>query len=336
MQRMLKEEPSPLIERWQELSPEEQKEIAARRGETLRSLPRLLRGDLESVALRAVARRPADRYESAQELLADVERCLDHLPVRTRPKKVDQTPSEMTKQAQIYSQLALYDQARRQLEAVRDRLNRIPSDLPALAPIYRELARVALHQDKLDEARTFLDQAWDLGREIPGENERIAFKASVLDHSGQLFRRAKDFAAAEEDHRESIRLLQSASEPDSLELIAAHSNLGMVFFIQERWREAEAQFRTTLDLCRAHLPDGHAITARSLMSLGASLSPQGRAAEAQPLIQEALKSQRQTLRGDRSTVATLLDNLGAVTSDLDDSDRAELAYLAGATVGWRL
>ena len=84
MRRIAQEDPLPLIERWQELSPEEQRAVAARRGSTPKRLQRLLQGDLGSVALRAVARRPEERYGSARELVADLERCLDDQPVTAR------------------------------------------------------------------------------------------------------------------------------------------------------------------------------------------------------------------------------------------------------------
>ncbi len=80
MHRMVREEPRGLIEGWEELDPEEQQAVAAQRGTTPRSLGRLLEGDLGSAALRAVARRPEERYESVRELLAALDRCFDDQP----------------------------------------------------------------------------------------------------------------------------------------------------------------------------------------------------------------------------------------------------------------
>ncbi len=85
MHRMVREEPRALIEGWEELSPEEQQAVAARRGTTAKRLGRLLESNLGSVALRAVARRPKERYESVRELLAALDRCFDDQPAVAGP-----------------------------------------------------------------------------------------------------------------------------------------------------------------------------------------------------------------------------------------------------------
>lgn len=60
-------------------------EAARRRGATAPVLARHLRGDLDWIVLRAVAADPAERYGSAAELAADVERHLADRPVEARP-----------------------------------------------------------------------------------------------------------------------------------------------------------------------------------------------------------------------------------------------------------
>jgi serine/threonine protein kinase len=59
--------------------------LAERRGTTPAALARRLRGDLDTIALRATAEDPARRYASVEQLVADVWRHLDGLPVLARP-----------------------------------------------------------------------------------------------------------------------------------------------------------------------------------------------------------------------------------------------------------
>jgi serine/threonine protein kinase len=59
-------------------------EIAARRGTTPAALRRALAGDLDAIILKALSRKPEDRYVSASELSADLRRYLDGQPVEAR------------------------------------------------------------------------------------------------------------------------------------------------------------------------------------------------------------------------------------------------------------
>jgi hypothetical protein len=51
----------------------------------LRSLNRTLRGDVETIALRALAKDRDRRYQSASALTADIDRCLNNQPIAARP-----------------------------------------------------------------------------------------------------------------------------------------------------------------------------------------------------------------------------------------------------------
>ncbi|MBI4604114.1 MAG: protein kinase [Planctomycetes bacterium] len=60
-------------------------EVAAKRATDVQSLARQLRGDLDWVVMKAMAKDPARRYASASELASDILRHLGHEPVLARP-----------------------------------------------------------------------------------------------------------------------------------------------------------------------------------------------------------------------------------------------------------
>ncbi len=66
------------------LEPDTGRAIAARRGERAIELSKRLRGDLDWIALKAIAFDPSERYGSAAELAADLERFLASEPVSAR------------------------------------------------------------------------------------------------------------------------------------------------------------------------------------------------------------------------------------------------------------
>jgi TolB-like protein/Tfp pilus assembly protein PilF len=61
---------------------------AATRASTAERLARQLRGDLDAVVLKALAKEPAQRYSSAAALAEDLQRHLDGKPIRARPARI--------------------------------------------------------------------------------------------------------------------------------------------------------------------------------------------------------------------------------------------------------
>ena len=85
--RVLTEDPPRPSERFNQLR-DEAASVAARRGSDPRRLLRSLRGDLDWVAMKALSRNLAQRYQSVSELAADVRRHLRHEPVSAGPPAV--------------------------------------------------------------------------------------------------------------------------------------------------------------------------------------------------------------------------------------------------------
>ena len=62
-------------------------EAAARRATTQEGLARLLRGDLDAVVVKTLAKEPADRYPSATDLAKDLRRYLEGRPIEALPAR---------------------------------------------------------------------------------------------------------------------------------------------------------------------------------------------------------------------------------------------------------
>lgn len=85
MMRMLDAELPRPSARFASLPPDQRNRIASRRDTTPRALERGLRGDLDAIVMKAMARDRGQRYGSAAELRADVDRHLRRVPVHARP-----------------------------------------------------------------------------------------------------------------------------------------------------------------------------------------------------------------------------------------------------------
>ncbi|MCB1034388.1 MAG: tetratricopeptide repeat protein, partial [Acidobacteria bacterium] len=224
---------------------------------------------------------------------------------------------------EVYRQLGLYDRALELLEAAGERAEKGEAPASLRASIPREKAQILLRLGRYPESRAELDRALELGERIEDEEERKAFLSTAFDHSGRLARKAGDFEKAERDQKEAVRLRWEAREISWTDLISSEANLGIVYFDQGQWREAEAQFRKTLELCREHLPPGHTTTGHLLNNLAAALGNQSRNDDARPLLEESLAIQRRMLGDEHPAIASILNNLGFMSYDLRDLEAAE-------------
>ena len=85
MLRIIREEEAPSLSRKLTTMGAEAADIAARRHTDLTSLRRLVNGDLNSIALKALEKARERRYPSVTELAADLQRYIEHRPVLASP-----------------------------------------------------------------------------------------------------------------------------------------------------------------------------------------------------------------------------------------------------------
>jgi len=85
MLRIIREEEAPSLSRKLTTMGAEAADIAARRQTDLTSLRRLVNGDLNSIALKALEKARERRYPSVTELAADLQRYMGHRPVLASP-----------------------------------------------------------------------------------------------------------------------------------------------------------------------------------------------------------------------------------------------------------
>ncbi len=85
MLRIIREEEAPSLSRKLTTMGAEAADIAARRQTDLPSLRRLVNGDLNSIAMKALEKVRERRYPSVTELAADVQRYMEHRPVLASP-----------------------------------------------------------------------------------------------------------------------------------------------------------------------------------------------------------------------------------------------------------
>ncbi len=277
------------------------------------SVPR----DLSAIALEALEKDPARRYQTAGALREDLERFLvgeavlargpDSLyrfrkwAVRRR-KRLAFAGAALLALA-ITAALAIRAANERSIRDAAGELVTIP-----LRALDTELSneRVVTLNDYLKNMATVLAQ------EIP---EAPEFEAKVRSSLGIALTRESAFEDAEAELARALALWRSAKGPGSPEAAQALHDLARMHWKASDYDAAEPLYREALAIRRRALPEGDLETARTAHHLASTVQRLGRFDEAVALYEEALAARRAALGPDAPAVANTLHGLGQTYYD---------------------
>lgn len=303
---------------------------------------RRLRGDLDTIALKAMRLEPERRYTTVAELAADIRRYLDGLPVEARPESAWYRARKFVgrhRGAVVAAGVALLllqafalreVQLRRRAEAATGearaaarRAEAVREFLVGIFDLADPFALTPLRGDTVS-ARTLLGRGVariddELGHEPAVQADmrrvlgRIYGNLGLYEESNALLERSL------EQHRD----LYGAEHP----LVAAGLNdLGALLLDQSRLEEAEPLLRAALEQRRRFHGDEHLATAESLDRLATLLQERSSYDEAEPLFREALRIRRLLLGPDDPEIGNALHNLALLVWWKGNHAEAESLY----------
>jgi serine/threonine protein kinase/tetratricopeptide (TPR) repeat protein len=302
---------------------------ARRRGTHVASLARALRGDLDAIVMKAIAKEPDRRYGSALDLAADIRRHLAHEPIEARPpailyrlrKTARRHPTAaavtaVTVPLVLAFTIVTATQARR-LAFERDQAQGISETIVGLysAPYFQ-----SGRQGPRDPIEIFAGAARRIETEMAG---RPVLQARVQHAIGEAMRATGNAEAAIPLLEEGARRLSARAGEEDPATLAARASLAQALTDAYRFEEAETIFRSVLDARRRSLGDAAADTLRTARDLGFLFKTTGRNDAALPLLSEAADGLRRAL-GETSEEALVATSLAAsVLLDLGRLDEAE-------------
>ncbi len=335
LRRLAKDDQPAPSERFADLEPECRQEIAECRKLSTGSLRRRLRGDLDAIVSKAIARDREQRYSSPADLATDLERHLKSHPVVARPRSFSYVLGRTLRRrigvvsavsalvlALAAGVVASTREARRaNLEAQRAReISRFLVDLFEVADPERNPEQPVDVRELLDRGAEKL--RGELGAQ-PLDRARLLHTISDIYTKMALFEPAEALAA------EALELRRSelpAAHPDLLESI---SHLGRVYRRQGRLDQAEPLLRHALAVREEAAPSDPLTIARALNDLGNLLWNQRRNEEAAAVHRRALEIRERELAPDHRELARSLNNLGVMLRSLKRYQEAEV-YLRRA------
>ena len=288
------ERPSAIVAR----RDEEAAGIAAARSTTVDRLQRRLRGDLDTITLKALTPEAERRYHSAEQLLEDVRRHLQGLPVTARPATVAYRARKYVRRHRVGVAMgvafALLGATLVLLHSVR---------------ITRERNRAQLEADKARASVDFMVELFEgadpdqaLGDTLTvfellergatrmenGQVRQPAVRAAMQNVLGTLYAKLGDYNRALPLLEGALATRRALYGAEHEETTQAERDLADLLSKKGEYGAADSIFRRALDSERRRSGPGSPEVAAILNQRGQMLAYSGKYDEAEPLFQEAL------------------------------------------------
>ena len=315
-------------------------ELARARGSDPETLRRRLRGDLDSIVAKALAKEPEKRYRSMEGLAGDLRNHLERRPVSARSATILYRASKFARRhrwrlglaalmvaALFAGALARLERTRAVKEQRRVAMQAAQAErqADALTLFARNLVR-AVDPDASGGRRLSAHEILERAREqarssFEDEPELLAHQLEAL---GLAYQSLGDLAAARPLLEESLRLRRSVYADDHRLVARGLNNLAALRYVAGDRAAAERLYRAALEMKRrlGQPPEDLAKVESNLATL---LTFRGEYAEAEALYRRVLETRRRVWGpGDRD-VASSLRSLGNLLYLKGDFNAAEAA-----------
>ncbi|BCS31967.1 hypothetical protein TBR22_A11710 [Luteitalea sp. TBR-22] len=316
---------------------------AARLGATPARLRRTLRGDLDAIVARALARQPGDRYASVTALADDIRRVLRHEPVAARRDRAGYRLARFARRhvtgllaattvVAMAASFTAFHAVR--LATERDRAQRASEKAVKVSEVLMSLLTsadpYAIRETPGEPtAVSVLDvSAARIEKELAGDP---ALRAEMLTLMGRTYRRLAMYGKGQRLLEEALGDARKAFGPTSVPVATALNDLGVLLVDQGRHVEGLRRLEEALAMRRALLGGMHPDLAITLVELGRVYQDHGLGARAASLHREALAIRRSALGEGHRETAVSLNDLGSVLrleGDLVGADAALQQALA--------
>ncbi len=324
LRRIREEEPPKLSARLSQV--ENAAEIAARRGTEPVGLARLLRRELDWIALKALEKDPNRRYGTANDLARDVQRYLDDEPVEAGPPS---TTYQLRKYARKHrvalstigtigmvlifaSAISAWMALRATREAAR--AVRSEAESKSVVGFFRDKVLAAARPKG---QRGGLGPDATLGAAVDAAEKEIAadfasqpgVEAAIRDSLGTSYLYLGRPEAAILQYQQASKLREQVLGPDHPETHASRNNLAVAYQAAGRFAEAVPIHERGLAHSKATLGLNHPDTLKSMNNLAVAYRRAGRTSEALSLFKAVLALRKANLPPDHPDIDTSLNNL---------------------------
>jgi len=300
-------------------------EIAAQRQSDAGRLPKLLRGELDWIAMKALEKDRTRRYETVNSLARDLERYLAGEPVEAAPPSAAYRISKFARKHRVglataagFALLLLAgvvastwmavraSRAEKEAHAVNDFLR---NDLLAQASAYKQ-ARPDTKPDPDLKVRTALDRAAD---RIEGKfAAQPLVAASIRQTIAVAYWDLGVYPAAQKHFERALQLRRSTLGEKNVDTLTTMENLADVYRLEGKYSLAEPLYTKAIEIGRRVLGEGNPNTLDSLNGMAGLYMIQGKYQLAEPILTKILDTSRRLQGGDDPKTLSAANNLAVV------------------------
>lgn len=313
-----------------------------------------LKGDIETIILKALEKEPERRYQSAAAMAEDIERYLTEQPILARPPSAAYQFKKLVRRHKLpfalvvmlfvtvsaAAMVAMYQRGKA-IDATQLALARLDEATAATDKATRAAAKANRVQDFLETILISADPAEARGRDITllrdlldsaarrAQNElsdQPDVQASVHSYIGTTYLGLGLMEEAEKHFRAALDLFEGTYQGDNEETAMALSNLGTVLADRGEWKTAEALHLRALGMRERLFGRDSIESSNCLHNLAVVVEKRGRADEGESLYREAIAIRRRHLGPDHPGAAVTLNNLGLLLRRQDRFEEAEDAF----------
>ena len=259
---------------------------------------RRLRGDFDTIVLKALHRDPQRRYTTVEALADDVRRTVTGQPIRARREHTAYRAAKFVGRHRVgvlgatFALVALF-------AALGVALN---------ARLLHTIATTYVALGLYDRALPLEQQALQLRRRVnPNGSTEVAESMNEL---GQIYALKADYSEAEPLLLSGLAMRRAALPKDDPEIIESIGNVAQLQQNRGEFAAANALFREALALSELRYGSEATETAQRLDDLATNLDNLGKTADAGAKYQQALAIREKILGADDPQVATSLINFG--------------------------
>lgn len=302
----------------------------------LSSIDRTYRGDIETIAAKALEKDKARRYASAADLAEDIRRFLTDRPIVARPASASYQLQKFARRhkALVTGTIAVIlvlaagviVSTGQALRATRER-DRADSEAASANAVNAFLQNDLLAQassssqarstgkpDPDLKVRTALDRA---AARISGKfDKQPEVEAAIRDTMAQTYIDLGLYAEARQQAERAVELHQRTLGPENPKTLASYSRLGAALLNTGKYPESETLLNKTCDTMRRVLGPKHPDLASAMFNLATTKMRRGKYPQAEALLRETLEIRRQLYGPEhRATLASMNGLAGAYNEE---------------------